>query len=264
MQLVEQKNRDITGSLNYASRIQKAVLGSAEHISNAFAEAFVFFKSHSIVSGDFYWYHEIQSENKKILITADCTGHGVPGAFMTVIGHNFLDEIVIGNQVFEPSEILYKLDEKVKKTLKRNIGNEKVNDGMDLSVLVFDTTTNCLKYAGAKSSVFIFRGDYHREIKGSVFPIGGNDMRKKAEKKFETIVTEVQKNDMIYTFSDGFQDQFGGEKNRKYMKSRFRDFLLQISGKPVDTQKQAVETEITAWRGQNPQTDDMLIIGIRI
>lgn len=262
-ELIERKNRDITGSLNYARRIQKAILGTTEAITQHFTEAFIYFEPHSIVSGDFFWFSNIEEENLKILITADCTGHGVPGAFMTVIGHNFLDEIVMGNKITEPSQVLYELDKKKIKTLKNN-ANQEVNDGMDLSVLVFNTQTNEMQFSGAKSTMFVFRGDNQKEIKGSIFPIGGNSFRKKEDKKFKTIKCDLQKNDMVYTFSDGFQDQFGGEDGRKYMKKRFRKFLKSISKLDTRTQKLVIEKEHIVWRGDRHQTDDMLIIGIRI
>lgn len=259
---IQYKNRQITDSIRYAKRIQKSVLGSTDNIKAYFDEAFIFFKPRDIVSGDFYW---VQKCPAGIMVAAvDCTGHGVPGAFMTVMGTDFLNEIFSVEETRRPSAVLNALDSKVKNALRRNLEADAAdpNDGMDMSLVSFDPGTRKMVFSGAKNPVWIVRKDEVIQIKGSPFPIGSRQYKK--EKVFKEHELQLEKDDMVYLFSDGFQDQFGGEKNRKYMRKRFREFLKSISLKPVEDQKAILADELKQWKGSYPQTDDVLVIGFRV
>ncbi|OJJ19118.1 hypothetical protein BKI52_20085 [marine bacterium AO1-C] len=283
--------KHITDSVQYAQRIQNAILGSESEILDNFADAFVFLKPKDIVSGDFYWYTTtrkrtasmLDEDNQgtvvptavslstiKILIAADCTGHGVPGAFMTVMGSNLLDEIVNTGHTTMPDQILKELDRRVIKNLHIGGNNSngqakrtnRVNDGMDMSIIMLDETENKLYFAGAKNPLYFVRNGVLQNIKGSVFPIGSEQYKKKKEFSLHTI--DVQKGDIFYMFSDGFQDQFGGPEGKKYMRKNFREFLLNISYLPMQEQKQRIENEFNNWRDTQSQTDDVLVMGFRI
>lgn len=258
---LNQKNRQITDSINYAARIQQAILGNIEAVEQKFEQAFIFFKPHSIVSGDFYWYAE--TNHKKIMVIADCTGHGVPGAFMTVLGNGYLDEIINMAQVSDPSEILYKLDQKITNNLRKTESGEgNVSDGMDMCVLTFDKKTGNVCFAGAKNPLLHVSNGNMTVIKGSKFAIGGAKPKKGNEKEFEMHQITPTKGDTFYVYSDGFQDQFGGQYGRKYLSRRFKELLLEISEKPISQQKQMLENELSQWKGDYEQTDDILVAGI--
>jgi serine phosphatase RsbU (regulator of sigma subunit) len=265
--LIERKNENITDSLKYAQRIQKAILGNEEEILCNFKEGFIFFKPKDIVSGDFFWFSQIffNTEKKssyRILIAADCTGHGVPGAFMTVMGNALLDEIVNERATVMPHLILHELDKKIIATLQKQ--NFSQNDGMDMVVLVIeekDDHTKQVHWAGAKNPLYYIRQGQLYEIKGDKFPIGGNPL--KNSKVFYTRTLPLEENDIFYLFTDGFQDQFGGQENKKYMVKRFRNFLLNISHLPLSEQGEKLAQEFFAWKGKREQTDDVLVMGIK-
>lgn len=269
---LENAYQSITDSMKYASRIQRSLMGSQKSVQDAFDDAFLIFRPRDIVSGDFYWYAEVktyhdqfgnpveESRTLKIIIAADCTGHGVPGAFMTVIGHNALDEIIHEHGVHDPANILEELDKRVVNVFHDKVG-EKRNEGMDISILVFSEQDQKVYFAGAKNPLWWTRkGDTEmRIIKGAKFPIGGLQHQ---HKKFETSIIDYQDFDKFYIFSDGYQDQFGGAENRKYMTKRFRKLLFEGSQLPKATQEQELLQELEAWKGDQPQTDDILVIGI--
>lgn len=265
--VIEKKNENITDSLKYAQRIQKAILGSEEEILCNFREGFIFFQPKDIVSGDFFWFSQVffnrvEKSSRRILIAADCTGHGVPGAFMTVMGNALLDEIVNERSITDPHLILHELDKKIVATLQKQNFNQ--NDGMDMVVLVVeekDNHTKFIHWAGAKNPLYYVREGKLHEIKGDKFPIGGNQL--KANKAFNTHTFSLQDDDIFYLFTDGFQDQFGGQENKKYMVKRFRNFLLDISKLPMNEQRERLAQEFTAWKGNREQTDDVLVMGIK-
>ena len=280
---LQHQNKNITDSIQYAKRIQKAILGSQQRIEEKFKDAFIFLKARDIVSGDFYWYSEagcnqdwlfndgISTNNGashlpmvdiKIVVAADCTGHGVPGAFMTIMGNDLLNEIVNDQCVHKPSLILKQLDKKVRATLQSQ-SEEKTDDGMDMTVITIDETHQKLYFSGAKNSILLVRrGDVFR-LKGSIYPVGSAHY--KANRDYQLHVFETQPDDVIYMFSDGFQDQFGGAKGRKYMTKRFRSLLLSISHLPMQEQKAKLKAEFDAWTGDKyHQTDDVLVMGIRL
>ncbi len=268
-EIIEKKNQNITASINYASRIQKAIIGSEDAVSSNFKDSFILIKPKDIVSGDFYWYTEVkrsgiiketeerQSIYFKIIAAADCTGHGIPGAFMTVMGNALLDEIINENKVTNPSRILSVLDRKLLMKLQQH----NVNDGMDIAMLIFDEENHQVNFAGANNPLYYVRNGEMHQIKGAKFPIGSTQY--KTKKKFDNHLIDYLPGDIFYIFTDGFQDQFGGEEGRKYYKKQFREMLLSISSLPMKEQKIHLEEELKKWQGDHPQTDDILVIGIR-
>ena len=273
-QALENAYTHITDSVRYAERIQKALLGNPEDILKYFDEAFIFFKPKNIVSGDFYWFAQVQAQVPEqeilyplnIVIAADCTGHGVPGAFMTVMGNNFLNDIIYTQQILSPDQILYSLDQQIRGVFRtRNQTNEMhIQDGMDMAVLLIDSLNGIAHYAGAKNPLFVAREGKIVEIKASRFPIGSEQYR--TQKVFEPHAIQLQEDDVLYLFSDGFTDQFGMKTQRRYMKKRFRAFLEEISHLPMNQQKRFIEEELEEWSPSylNQQTDDILVIGLRI
>ncbi|SFF57974.1 PP2C family protein-serine/threonine phosphatase [Thermoflexibacter ruber] len=266
--MIEKKNENITDSLKYAQRIQKAILGNEEEVLCNFKEGFIFFKPRDIVSGDFFWFSQLffnteERSSKRILIAADCTGHGVPGAFMTVMGNALLDEIINEKCITTPHLILHELDRKIVATLQKQNFNQ--SDGMDMVILVIeekDDNTKWVHWAGAKNPLYYVRNRQLHEIKGDKFPIGGN--QSKIAKTFNTHTFELKDDYIFYLFTDGFQDQFGGKENRKYMVKHFRNFLFEISHLPLSVQKEKLEQEFTSWKGEREQTDDVLVIGVSV
>ncbi len=260
-EIIEDKNKQITNSIQYAQRIQQAILGDQNEIRQYFSESFVFFQPRNIVSGDFYWFSSI-TPHETVLVAADCTGHGVPGAFMTVMGANFLDEIINNQGLRKPSEILKVLDQKVISSTNRQTSEQKVNDGMDLVLVKIDTHAQKAYFSGAKNSLYLVRNQEIKEIKGSKSPIGS--LQFKQEKIFETVEIDLEKGDILYLASDGFQDQFGGTEKRKYMTKRFRELLLTISILPMHQQDEKLRSVWQDWKGNLAQTDDILVIGVKI
>lgn len=270
---IESKNKHITQSITYASRIQNAILGEPKHIARHMqrfgGDAFVYFRPKDIVSGDFYWY--THTEDKTIVIVADCTGHGVPGAFMTMMGSALLNEIINEKRVFDPAKILYELDKKVTEATSDNEESHSVNDGMDMSVLVIDQKEEWIHFAGAKSNLFHVTDavlSCCELIKGNKFPIGSQQYV--GGKRFSTQHIKKVKGDIFYLFTDGFQDQEGSkvEKDdlwgRKYMSRNFRKLLLENSRLPLLKQQMELEKEFIEWKQAQNQTDDILVMGIKI
>lgn len=257
--------QEITHSIEYAKRIQRAVLGDPKNLVEKFRQGFVLFEPRDIVSGDFFWHSCLkndQGEALKILIGADCTGHGIPGAFMTIMGNSLLDEIVNERKITQPSQILQELDQKVVATLQKQAKGEHINDGMDMAVLVINESQHKAYFSGAKSPLwYINDGEIH-QIKGSKYPIGSEQYQ--TTKQYDNHTIALQEHTIFYIFSDGFQDQFGGAEDKKYFRSRFRRFLLSISHLPFSKQKDLLQQELVQWKGNNDQTDDILVIGVQV
>jgi serine phosphatase RsbU (regulator of sigma subunit) len=256
--LVEEKNTDITNSINYASRIQKAILTSDEYLNEILPEHFILYQPRDIVSGDFYWAY--QTGNKIIWAAADCTGHGVPGAFMSMIGNALLNETVIENGITNTNEILDRLRTGVIKALKHEGSGIEQKDGMDMAICVLDKNTNQLHFSGANNPLWIIRSNEIIEYKGDKQPIG----------QYETLLPfkqqsiQLQSGDAVYIFSDGFPDQFGGPRGKKYKYSQFKDLLISLQSIPIKSQKSELETAFSKWKGELEQVDDVCIIGVRI
>ncbi len=253
----------IIDSIKYAKRIQESVLTPISAIKPHFRDSFIFYKPKDIVSGDFYWF--ANKGDRLILAAVDCTGHGVPGAFMVVLANALLNEIVNERHIICPGEILTILDKKVRQALHQNQENgSSSQDGMDLALISFDKTLSQVAFAGAKNPLYRVRNDQIERIRGSKFPVGGMLMRKTKKRVYDAHIIQGEKQDMYYIASDGFADQFGGAENRKYLSGRFRRFLLDISDETGEKQKLALENELQVWKGKTKQTDDILVVGIRI
>lgn len=263
-EIIEEKNKDITESIRYSKRIQQAVLPSAERLIKYFPDSFILNKPKDIVGGDFAWFSE---RDKKVVVAAvDCTGHGVPGAFMSVIGNSFLNEIVNERKMTRPDVVLEVLRESIIRSLKqrsRETGEPQgMKDGMDISVIRYDLETKILSFAGAKNPMYLVRDGEIIIYKGDRFPIGVD-----ADGiliPFEGHDIEVQKGDCVYIFSDGYPDQFGGPKGKKFKYKQFQELLVEISDKDMEVQKFVLEETITKWQGSLDQVDDILVIGFRI
>ncbi len=261
--IANEQKAEIIASINYAQKIQNAVLPSTEAVKQILNEHFILFKPRDIVSGDFYWIKKIK--NNIIVATADCTGHGVPGAFMSMLGSAFLNEIVTAKSTENPSKILNELRHLVKKSLKQKGENKEQKDGMDIALYTINEETLELKYSGAYNPLFIIRNNRDTEeefiiLKADRQPIAIHI----SEKDFTTQTIQLQKNDCLYTFSDGFIDQFGGDNNTKYLSKNFKNLLSSIYTKPMQEQQKIIEKELIKWKGEISQTDDILIIGVRI
>lgn len=258
-----EKNRDITSSIEYAKRIQEAILPSKDLIFSKLKNAFILYKPKDIVSGDFYWFGE--KDNYKIIAVVDCTGHGVPGAFMSMIGHNLLNQIVSEKGLYNPGLILEELHKGVQAALKqgRNGADTNTNDGMDVSILSLNTDTKECLWAGAFRSLVIVNDEGELEkLDGDKYPVGGAQLD--SVRLFTTHVRQLQKNDCLYMFTDGYADQFGGSKGKKFMVRQFHDNLKSVHQYSINEQKRELENQFNDWKGNFEQVDDVLVIGIKI
>lgn len=257
------KNKNITDSINYAKRIQDAMLPAYNTFKEFLPESFVIFKPKDIVSGDFYWVNE--TRNKTFVAVVDCTGHGVPGAFMSIIGIELLRNITNVEGVDDAAEILNRLSVAIHNTFagsnQENRDGIKVKDGMDVSFCVIDKEYNILQFSGAFSNLFLVRDGRLIEIRGDRYSVGmANEL---GHSQFSSYYIPIQPNDMIYMFTDGVVDQFGGPEGKKFKYRRFRNLLLNNYMKHVDAQRKEIESKIDEWKGTLEQVDDILIIGIR-
>jgi len=254
------KNKSITDSINYAKRIQVAMMPSEFLFKKHFPESFVLYKPKDIVSGDFYW---IMERNNKIFIAAvDCTGHGVPGAFMSIIGFDLLRNITKDRGIENPAQILDELNKGVSDTFSKNVDNQKVKDGMDIALCVINKNNNTIEYAGAFNPLYLIRDNNIIEIHASRFSVGMLD--DVAGEKFDYHVVPIQPNDMVYLFTDGYPDQFGGPLGKKFKFRRFRHLLSTIHNLPLSKQKAFLDENIENWRGELEQVDDILVIGLKL
>lgn len=255
---LEELYKDITASIRYAKRLQDSILPQQEYIKSLFPKSFVLFKPKDIVSGDFYWFQD--TETKTLFSTVDCTGHGVPGAFMSLIGANALTRIVRESGVEKPSVILDELNRLSSEALNKSSEGNEVRDGMDASICSFDKSTNKLEYAGANSPLYLIRDNEIQQIKADKFAIASFTPNSKNYTNHEI---EIEAGDVVYLFSDGYADQFGGEYGKKFMYKRFRELLLKIKDKPPIEQKSILNSTIEEWKGAHEQVDDILIIGVQ-
>lgn len=256
---VELKNAEIIDSINYAQRIQSAILPKTIKLFEIF-DGFVFFKPKDIVSGDFYWYQHING--KYVIIGVDCTGHGVPGAFMSIIGNYLLNDIVIHNQVTDPAKILKLLNRKIKIALKVEDPTVYTNDGMDVSVCAVDKENGILQYAGALRPLYFVHGNEFIEVKGDKISISSN-ITNYTIQSFTVHTFKLEKGDAFYIFSDGIIDQFGGEHNKKFLSKRLRQIIKDVYFMDMKEQKQIIIDNFNDWKGDNEQVDDVLLIGIK-
>lgn len=256
---LEELYKDVTDSIRYAKRLQDSILPQHTLIERLLPDSFVLFKPKDIVSGDFYWFSE--TDNKVLFSAVDCTGHGVPGAFMSLIGANALNQIV-NQKIDQPAEILNKLNKLSSEALnKSEEGRDKVRDGMDLALCSISKDMSKLEYSGANNPLYIIRDGEIQVTKADKFAIASFE---DGEQHYTNHTFELQKGDLVYIFSDGYADQFGGVKGKKFMYSQFRDLLISIKDKSMKTQKAILDEQIERWRGSFEQVDDILVIGVRI
>jgi len=255
---LELRDKNITDSLIYAQRIQEALLPSEEYFRSHFIDSFILYKPKDIVSGDFFWIGE--KGDKVFIVAADCTGHGVPGALMSMIGLEIIEKTINEENIEIPSRILDVLNKGLEKTFSRekNIGTI-IRDGMDIGLCVINKKRRILEYAGAFFPLYLIRDDSIIEIKGDKIIIG---MNPDGMAYFDHEL-DLMSNDILYMFSDGYVDQFGGSDNKKFMYRRFRHLLLNINHFPVEDQKAILDENIRTWMGNNEQIDDIMVIGFR-
>lgn len=256
--IIEEKNKSITDSIVYARRIQTAILPSAEVLRSGLGEHFVFYKPKDIVSGDFYFYSDLG--RKKIFAVADCTGHGVPGAFMSMIGNSLLSEIINEKRITKPSEILDQLHAGVAKALQQH--EAEANDGMDIAICAIDRESGTLEYAGANRNLWICENGILTETAGDKFPIGGR--KTDEERRFTGHLLKPAKGSMIYLSTDGFADQFGGPDGKKFRTKRFKELLQELGSLSASDQQKRLEETLVSWMGTAEQLDDVLVAGIRV
>lgn len=261
--VIANKNKNILDSIEYAKRIQDAMLPSQKDLAALPYECFVFYQPKDIVSGDFYWFNQAVQNDKKLLNVAigDCTGHGVPGALMSILGMSSIQEIYAQDALYSPHQILDQLRKKITLNLKQTgvLGEQK--DGMDLGLIHYYPEDRKLEFAGAHFPVWIVRNQSLIEIKGDRMPIG---IHYGKEKPFTLQTITLEEGDWIYLFTDGFADQMGGDLNKKYLSKNFKKFLLSIAHLSTDQQKEAIEKEFQNWKDQNDQIDDVLVFGLRV
>ncbi|PKP22417.1 MAG: hypothetical protein CVU05_04075 [Bacteroidetes bacterium HGW-Bacteroidetes-21] len=257
---IEHKNKDITDSIVYAKRIQEALLPVKDQVNVPNAEFFIYFRPKDIVSGDFYFLRQLSRSNMLVAAAADCTGHGVPGAFMSMLGMSFLNELIARPDIQHSDDLLNHLREHIILSLNPKGKETETKDGMDISLIAYDYKNNRLEWSGANNPLYHFSNGELTEYKADKMPIGLHDRRNDPFKREEII---PKPGDIIYLFSDGFADQFGGEKGRKYMSKNMKEFLLTIHQKPMEEQERLIGEESTKWRGPLEQIDDQIVMGIR-
>jgi serine phosphatase RsbU (regulator of sigma subunit) len=261
---IEFQNKEITGSIRYAQKIQKAALPETAIYSKYISGLFILFKPRDIVSGDFYWVNE--AHNRLFIAAVDCTGHGVPGAFLSMLGISFLNEIIKEvskeKEDISAADILNSLRKKMIDTLSKHDEKEERRDGMDIALAVIDKEKMQLNFAGAYNPAYIIRNNKITKIEADRMPVGFHD--KFNNIPFKNKYVKIIKDDLIYLFSDGYADQFGGKYLKKFNTRRFRELLLHISKLPVPEQKKIADKILLKWQGNAGQVDDILLIGIKI
>lgn len=269
--IIEEKNKDITDSILYAKRIQGSVLQNKDGILNLFTDAFIFFHPRDIVSGDFYWFDRVIANQSGgnptellCVAAADCTGHGVPGAFMSIIGSNLLTQTSTHPKVNSPADALNFINAEIKKILNNKASEHEpsLRDGMDVALIAIEKQTKRLHFAGANNPVFIVRNNELTELKADKFPITASTEQQNTS--FTDKSFDLQTGDCVYLFTDGYADQFGGDKGKKFMYKRMKELFISIGSLSMKEQHKQIEMAFQAWKGHLEQVDDVLVIGIKI
>ncbi|MFT6502995.1 MAG: serine phosphatase RsbU (regulator of sigma subunit) [Crocinitomicaceae bacterium] len=265
--LLKEKNKDFIASITYAERIQNAILPHEQKIKALLPDSFVVFKPKDIVSGDFYWVEDVYLSNEEatrlvVYATADCTGHGVPGAFVSIVCSNLLKLAKSHPDVNTPGQALDFVNKEINETLNSEYSQEEIRDGMDVAFCALDLENRILYFAGAKNGVTIIRNGEIIQYKGNRKAIGNTGSED--HNLYTTHEIKIEKNDIIYTFTDGIVDQFGGPSGKKFMSKRVRELLLSITHLPLDEQKDLIEKAFIDWKGDLEQIDDVLVIGVKI
>jgi serine phosphatase RsbU (regulator of sigma subunit) len=254
------KNDNITASITYARRIQAAILPLHEDIGKVLDDFFIFYKPRDIVSGDFYWFADLK-DSKCLLVAADCTGHGVPGALMSMIGVNLLNEIVYLLDIHSPELILDRLNIEISKVLQQSVTDNR--DGMDMAIVLIDKQNKQLTYAGAMNSVYYVQDNVLQELKSTRMGIGGTHIRQNLI--FQKQDINIASPTMLYMFSDGYADQIGGKTQKKFMSRKFRELLFSIHGLATETQKESLDLTLLEWMGEEvQQLDDIMVMGVKL
>lgn len=261
-EIIEEKNREIVDSINYAQRIQQSLLPSLDEIRKNLPDSFIFYKPRNIVSGDFYWFAE--QNNRYYVAAVDCTGHGVPGAMLSMMGFNFLNQLVSEMHMTDPGKILDQLHSRISQTLNKDgaVEASQMRDGMDMALLCIDKTTNTFSFSGAVRPLYYVDEEGIKTIKGGIYSIGG--IKSLTDTPFETYSVTPKGVANFYLFSDGFADQFGGPKGKKFKTKQFQQLLLTLQDKKMEDQHKHIETVFHEWMGNFEQVDDVCVIGIRM
>jgi serine phosphatase RsbU (regulator of sigma subunit)/Tfp pilus assembly protein PilF len=257
---IESKNKDITDSIQYARRIQEAILPEVEFNATFKDSAFVVYRPKDIVSGDFYWM--AQTADHLLFAAVDCTGHGVPGAFVSIVCSNLLSQSVKEHGLLRPDEILNDVNVRLSETLRQRVDESRVRDGMDIALCCVNKKTLHMTFAGAFNPVWIIRNNELTELLPDKFPVGL--FEEEELRKFTYKETQLKKGDRLYVFTDGYSDQFGGELGKKYKRSTFQSFIKNIQHKPIKEHGKLLLAEHLRWKGSNEQIDDILVLGIEV
>jgi serine phosphatase RsbU (regulator of sigma subunit) len=258
-EIIEEKNKSITDSINYAKRLQNAILPSSDSVNSILPEHFILYEPKDIVSGDFYWVSE--HDNKFMVAAIDCTGHGVPGALLSIVGHNAINQSVNEMGITKPAEVMHSMNTIIKKILHQDKGSD-IRDGMDMALCTFDKSTNTLEYCGANNPIYIVSDGKLNIIKASKLTVGSLQEDVKANPENHSI--PMKKGECFYIFSDGYADQFGGTDNKKFKTGRMQELLLSLKDQPMPHQKKIIREAFVNWKGSNEQVDDVLVIGVRV
>lgn len=260
---VSEKNKEINDSIRYAQRIQKAVLPSQESISRLLPKHFILFKPRDIVSGDYYWVTKIH--HKTVVVVADCTGHGVPGALMSMLGISLLNKLFIEDEDISAARVLDKLRDDVITSLndvdEMKSNSEKVKDGMDMAIMIFDFERHKMQYSGAYNPFYLVRNKELQHFKADRMPVG---LFLEKNANFTNHEIDIQKDDIIYAFSDGYVDQIDESGSKKFLSKNFKNLLLEINDLSMEDQKKVLNSKIETWKGTHEQIDDILVMGIKI
>jgi serine phosphatase RsbU (regulator of sigma subunit) len=256
---IEEINIEITASINYARRIQQAILPRPSEIRGLKEKIFILYLPKDVISGDFYWFSRA---GKKLIITAgDCTGHGVPGALMSMLGISFLGEIVNNRRITESGLILNELRKEVQRALHQKGVSDEAKDGMDISLCVINSSRNIIQYSGANNNLYLIRNGELIDYRADRMPIGIYDL---VDRDFTSQNIQTKPGDLIYMFSDGYADQFGGPDHKKFKSSTLKAILTEIHESPLPEQKEILEKRFLDWKGNGPQIDDVLILGMKL
>jgi transcriptional regulator with GAF, ATPase, and Fis domain len=255
--IIEEKNKDITDSIKYAKKIQQAIVPPIDGLNEYFEESFILYKPKDIVSGDFYWYSRI--DDVTIFAAADCTGHGVPGAFMSLICSEIMEKVITDKTIKSPSEALKLIDANLVQLIKKT-SETSANDGMDVTLAAYNHKTRLLEMSSAQRPMLLIRNNEIIEYKGTKHSIGGHET---IDKNFELISVTIEPDDKLYLLTDGYADQFGGDRGKKYKMKTLKDLILKHHQKPLKLQKRILDLEFESWKGDLEQVDDVCIIGVR-
>jgi len=278
--IVEEKKKEMTDSINYALNIQRSLLPPLRNFNQYLPESFILFRPKDIVSGDFYWIEQL-TQQKIMFTVVDCTGHGVPGALMSVIGVNQLNKIIKENKISSPDKVLEHLDQGVTQSLRQHQHENVSHDGMDLALCLLDKETNTVHFSGANNPLWIItknvdnpaiapytKGNLYKKDHFSLVEITPDKKSisspYKTDSGFKLHSIQLSKGDTLYIFSDGFADQFGGNNAKKFKKSKFKELLVGISAQPMPEQKNAILKAFEDWKGSFEQIDDVCVMGVKV